>query len=213
MQKINNLILVGGGGHCKSVIESIESEGNYKIAGISDIASRQGETISGYMVNYADEQLNIMAKDDFTFLITVGQIRNPIPRRILFEKLKSAGANMATIIDPTAVVSPRSTIGEGSVILRQTFINAGVTIGKNCILNTSAIVEHDSIIGNHVHISTKAVVNGDCHIGDNCFIGSGAIISNGVSICTDTIIGAGTVVFRSITQPGTYLGNPARKIK
>jgi len=213
MQKINNLILVGGGGHCKSVIESVESEGKYKIAGISDIATRKGISISGYPVIYADEELEALVNKDFKFLITVGQIRNPLPRRMLYEKLKSAGAGMATILDPTAIISPRATIGEGCVILRQTFVNAGVVIGENCILNTGAIVEHDSIIGSHVHISTKAIVNGDCHIGDNCFIGSGAIISNGVSICADTLIGAGTVVFKSITQPGTYMGNPARKIK
>ena len=213
MNKTRELVLLGGGGHCKSVIESIELEGNYTIAGISEQPSRKGEKISGYNVFTTDDEIEVLAKEGYSFLITVGQIRNPMPRKLLFEKLKSCNAKIATITDPTAVVSPRSVIGEGSVVLRHTFVNAGAVIGTNCIINTSAIVEHDSIIGNNVHISTRAIVNGDCKIGDNCFIGSGAIIINGVSICSDTLIGASAVVFRSITKPGTYMGNPARMVK
>lgn len=209
----NKLFLLGGGGHCKSVIESIEAEGKYEIAGISEMPERLGESFSGYPVNATDSDLERLTAEGYSFLITVGQIRNPLPRKRLFEKLKSLGAEVASICDPAAVVSSRSSIGEGTVILRHSFVNSGAVIGHNCIINSGAIVEHDTIIGNNVHISTRAIVNGDCKVGDNCFIGSGAIIINGVSICADTLIGASAVVFRSIHIPGTYVGNPATLVK
>ena len=207
------IILVGGGGHCISVIESLERSGNFEIAGISDIKERMGETISGYQVLFQDDQLPSLVQANKEFLITIGHIKSPLPRIRLYDHLKSLNAKLLTLIDTDALVSKRARIGEGTAILRNCFVNAGAQIGVNCIINSGAMVEHNSIIGDHVHVSTGAIVNGDCEIGDGCFIGSGAIISNGVKICSGTLIGAGSVVFRDISVPGTYMGNPARFIK
>ena len=209
----HSIVLLGGGGHCHSVIESIEKSGEFVIAGILAPLPHTGEKVSGYPVIGTDDDIPRLAALGHAFLITVGHIRNSMPRQKLFELLKSMDTSIATVIDPTAVVSERAEIGEGTVILRHAFVNAGVKTGNNCIVNTGAMVEHDSIIGNHVHISTGAIVNGDCTIGDHCFIGSGAIISNNLNICANTLVGAGTVVLKSITRPGIYLGNPAQFIK
>jgi sugar O-acyltransferase (sialic acid O-acetyltransferase NeuD family) len=212
MDKIN-LVLLGGGGHCHSVIESIEQTGKFNIAGILEPFPGKGEFINGYPVIGTDDDIPGLVSQGMSFLITVGHIKNPVPRQKLFELLKLHNAPIETITDPSAVVSSRSHIGEGSVILRNAFVNSGASIGNNCIINTGAIVEHDAHIGNFVHISTGSIVNGDCTIGDNCFIGSGAVLSNNISICSDTLIGAGTVVLKSIAEPGIYLGNPAQHIK
>jgi len=208
-----SIVLLGGGGHCHSVIESIEKSGEFRIEGISEPSPHTGATVCGYPVMATDDDIPRLAELGHAFLITIGHIRNPLPRQKLFELLKSLNANIVKVIDPTAVVSERAVIGEGTVILRHAFVNAGAEIGSNCIINTGAMVEHDSKIGNHVHISTGAIVNGDCTIGDKCFIGSGAIISNNLSICENTMVGAGAVVLNSITKSGTYLGNPASFIK
>lgn len=212
MEKIN-LLLVGGGGHCHSVIESIESTGAYSIIGISDMPGKAGTLVSGYKVITSDEEIPSIQPTGFRCVITVGQIKTVAPRIKLFDFLKEHNIPLSTIIDRHAIVSTRAVIGEGTVVLRQSFINSGVTIGRNCIINSRAMVEHDSVVGDHVHVSTGAIVNGDCHIGDGCFIGSGAIISNGISIAAGTIVGAGSVVLTHIKTPGTYLGNPARRIK
>lgn len=208
-----SIVLLGGGGHCHSVIESIEKSGEFLIEGISVPLPHMAAKVCGYPVIASDDDIPRLVALGYGFLITIGQIRNPVPRQRLFELLKSLNASIVKVIDPTAVVSERAVIGEGTVILRHAFVNAGAEIGNNCIINTGAIVEHDTRIGNHVHISTGAIVNGDCTIGDNCFIGSGAIISNNMGICENTLVGAGAVVLKPINQPGTYLGNPARLIK
>ncbi len=213
MEKKTNLLLLGGGGHCLSVIESIESTGLFNIIGISDTPDRVGKSILDYKILVSDDQIPNLRIENLKCLITIGQIRTAEPRILAYNFLKNNMHVLATIIDRHSMVSERSSINEGTVILRNSFINSGVVIGHNCIINTGAIIEHSSIIGNHVHISTGAIVNGDCNIGDRCFVGSGAIISNGISVCSDTIIGAGCIVLVDIEVPGTYLGNPARRIK
>ncbi|MDY0341950.1 MAG: acetyltransferase [Lentimicrobium sp.] len=206
------LILLGGGGHCRSVIEAIEHSGDHEIAGILDPDAQAGQTVCGYPVLGNDTLIPTLHQSGHSFIITIGQIKNAAPRIALFDLLQSLNANILTIIDRKAVVSNRSSIGKGTVILRHTFINSNVTIGNNNIINTGAIVEHDSTTGNHVHISTGAIVNGNCNIGNRCFIGTGAIILNNISIADDVLVGAGAVVLRSITKPGVYHGNPARII-
>lgn len=211
MTKIN-LLLIGGGGHCHSVIESIERGDLHTIAAISDIPSKKGTRVLDYLINLSDEEIPQFKLPDLQYLITIGQIKTPEHRIKMYEFLKINNLPLAKVFDPNAVISKRSNIGEGTVVLRNCFINTGVSIGVNCILNTGAMVEHDSRIGNHTHISTGAIINGDCIIGDNCFIGSGAIVSNGLSVCSNVLVGAGSVVFKNIAVPGTYLGNPARRV-
>ena len=202
-----NLILVGGGGHCKSVIEVAESAG-YTILGILDKPEEIGKKVLAYRVIGVDDDISKYV-DKAEFVITVGFIKNPALRIKLYNKILKAGCKLATLIASTAYVSNYAKIGQGTVIMHQAFINAGVEIGENVIINTFANIEHDVCIGNQCHVSTGVMVNGDCKIGDNCFIGSQSVLSNSISVCPNVVIGAGSFVRKSILQTGIYLGNPA----
>ena len=202
-----NLILVGGGGHCKSVIEVAESVG-YNILGILDMPEDVGKQVLEYKVIGTDDEIP-MYVDKAEFVITVGFIKNPATRIKLYNKVKEAGGNLATIIASTARVSKYSTIGEGTVVMHQAFVNAGAHIGANCIINTFCNIEHDAQIGVQCHISTGTMVNGDCKVGDRCFIGSQSVLSNGITIGEDIIVGAASFVRKSISAKGIYSGNPA----
>lgn len=206
-----SLILVGGGGHCKSVIEAAVEAG-YKIGGILEVPSLLGTDVLDYKVTGTDDDIATLAADH-DFIITVGSISDCTLRHRLADKIKKAGGHLATVIAPTATVSRFATVAPGSVILHHATINAEASIGRNCIINTGAIIEHECSIGDFTHVSTAAVVNGDSHIGQNCFIGSNSVVINGISVTNNTVIGAGSVVISSIPQPGTYVGNPAQKIK
>jgi sugar O-acyltransferase (sialic acid O-acetyltransferase NeuD family) len=211
---MKKLILIGGGGHCRSVIDVVEKEAKYKIAGILDVAGMVGREVSGYSVIGTDDAIEEYVKKECMFLITLGQIKSYETRQKLYQKLKDLQASLATVVSPLAYVSDRSMVGEGTVIMHHAVINAGVTIGSNCIINTRALVEHDSVIASHCHISTGALVNGDCSVSEGCFIGSGAILLNGRKVAPQTVIGAGAVITKDIEASGcTYAGNPARKIK
>ena len=203
-----NLILVGGGGHCKSVIEVAESVG-YEIKGILDMPDEVGkEVLPGHKVIGTDDEIPQYV-EECDFIITVGFIKNPALRIKLYNKVKAAGGRLATIIASTAHVSKYAELGEGTVIMHQAFVNAGAKIGDNCIINTFVNIEHDAEVGNQCHISTGTMVNGECKIGENCFIGSQSVCANCIEIASDIILGAGSVVRKSIRVKGIYAGNPA----
>ena len=202
-----NLVLVGGGGHCKSVIDVAESAG-YNILGILDMPEDIGKKVLDYKVIGTDDDIPQYV-DKAEFVITVGCIKNPTTRIKLYNKVKEAGGKVATVIASTAHVSKYSYIGEGTVVMHQAFVNAGAHIGDNCIINTFSNIEHDAQIGDQCHISTGTMVNGDCKVGDRCFIGSQSVLANGVEIGDDVIVGAASFVMQNIMKKGIYFGNPA----
>lgn len=206
--KERNLILLGGGGHCKSVIEVAESVG-YNILGILDCPEKIAKSVFGYNVIGTDSDIPLYV-GKAEFVITVGFIKDPSIRIMLYNKVKEAGGRLATIIASTAHVSRYAILGEGTIVMHLAFVNAGAKIGNNVILNTFTNIEHDVEIGDQCHISTGTMVNGDCKIGKNTFIGSLSVLTNGICIGDDLIIGAGSVVHKSIKTKGIYAGNPVR---
>lgn len=202
-----NLILVGGGGHCKSVIEAAESAG-YNILGVLDTPENVGKQVLAYSVIGTDDDIPLYV-DKAEFIITVGLIKNPAIRIRIYNRIKEAGGKLATIIASTARISKYATVGEGTVIMHQAFVNAGAQIGENCIINTFCNIEHDAHVGAQSHISTGAMVNGDCNVGERVFIGSQSVLANGITIGDDIIVGAASFVRKNISDKGIYSGNPA----
>lgn len=203
------LVLVGGGGHCKSVIEAAESVGR-EIKGILDLPEYFGEDCIGYRIIGTDSDIPLYA-DDCEFIVTLGFITNPDHRIQLHRLIEEAGGSLGTVIASTANVSRHAEVASGSVVLHNANINAGARIGRGCIINTGANIEHDVTVGDYCHVSTGAMVNGDCNIGNSTFIGSGAVIANGIKIRDNVVVGAGAAVCADITEEGTYVGVPARK--
>ncbi len=207
------LILVGGGGHCKSCIDVIEQEGKYDIIGILDLPDKQGEKILSYEIIGNDNDYEKYINEGCEFLITVGQIKSAIIRKTIFEKLNVLNVKMATVISPRAYISQYVVLGKGTIAMHNVFVNAGANVGTNCILNSNCNIEHDVIIGNHCHISTGTFVNGDCKIGNEVFIGSNATISSQVNVGNNVVIGAGTLVIKSISNNQKAVGVPSKIIQ
>lgn len=103
-------------------------------------------------------------------------------------------------------------IAEGSIICPGTIITQHVGIGKHVVINLNCTIGHDTIIGDFTTVSPGANISGNVYIGENCYIGSNAVIREKINICDDVTIGAGAVVVKDITEPGTYVGNPCKKI-
>jgi sugar O-acyltransferase (sialic acid O-acetyltransferase NeuD family) len=213
MIKRRKLILVGGGGHCKSCIDVIESTEQYEITGILDIPERIGHKVLNYDIIDCDDNMDLYIQSDILFLTTVGQIKSPEKRISLHNKVKGRGGKFVSIISKTAHTSEYATIGTDTVIMHQAFVNANAEIGRGCIINTFANIEHDVIVNDFCHISTGAIINGGCIIGEKTFIGSGSVIINDITIFPETIIAAGSVVVKDIKEKGIYGGNPARLLK
>lgn len=177
------IILVGGGGHCRSCIDVIETGKTFSIAGIVEQPGKENSgPVLGHPVIGIDNDLETLKKQYDYALITVGQVGSSNVRRRLFNKLKQTGFILPVVNSPLAHVSKHAIIDEGTIIMHQVIVNAGAHIGKNCILNTGCIVEHDVKIGDHAHISTGTVLNGGCIVGDECFIGSNATVVHEVNL-------------------------------
>ncbi|HLP80424.1 MAG TPA: NeuD/PglB/VioB family sugar acetyltransferase [Nitrosomonas sp.] len=186
------LILIGGGGHCASCIDVIEQVNRFEIAGIVDTAP-SGKDILGYQFLGNDDDLSYLRSGCDFALITVGQIRSPQIRIRLFERAKSLGYVLPTIISPRAYVSKHASIGEGTIVMHDALINSRVTIGNNCIVNTKALIEHDAIVGDHCHISTAAVINGGVVVGAGSFVGSNAVTKESVVTEENAFIKSGSI--------------------
>jgi len=205
----NKIILIGGGGHCKSVIDVIESSNEYIIEGIIDKPEFVGNKISGYNIIGSDSEIEKFASEGRNFHITIGSIKSNSVRVGLYNEIINKGGKFPAIISSKAHVSRFAKISDGSIIMHNVVINSGAFINKNCIINTGAVIEHDVKVGNNCHISTGVFINGDCTIGDDCFIGSNSTIIQGISIAKKNIIGAGSVVLKNTKADSLYIGVPA----
>lgn len=191
---MKSLILVGGGGHCKAVIDVIEAGGIFQIAGIIDKPSLLGSQVLGYDVIGTDDDLPELRKKYDYALVTVGQIKTPNIRMNLFAQLKALGFTLPTIVSPRSYVSKHAEVGEGSVIMHDAMVNVGVEIKRNCIINSKALIEHDAKVGDHCHISTSVTLNGSVTVEQGSFVGSGAVTREGVVISKMSFIKAGSLV-------------------
>ena len=203
---MNSLILAGGGGHCSSCIDVIESEGKYRIHGIVQPISENQESLLGYPVIGEDNDIPELISKGLHVLVTVGQLKSPDIRVKLYRYLKEIKAPMPIIISPNSHVSSHATLQEGTIVMHGAIVNAGTHVSENCIVNSQALLEHDVFVDSHTHISTGARVNGGVKIGKGCFIGSGAVIREGIEIGDGSVIGAGKAVFENVAT-GSVLRN------
>jgi sugar O-acyltransferase (sialic acid O-acetyltransferase NeuD family) len=188
------LLVIGAGGHCRSLIESIESTHRYEIAGMVGLENEVGQSILGYRVLGSDHNLQELVSEIPLAVVAVGQIGSAALRIRAYDQLMAKGAELATVVASTATVSRYAEIGAGSVVMHGAIINAGARIGVNCIINSRALIEHDAVVGDHCHVSTAAVLNGGASLGRESFLGSGSITHQCVRIGDRCVIGAGVIV-------------------
>jgi sugar O-acyltransferase (sialic acid O-acetyltransferase NeuD family) len=144
---------------------------------------------------------------DFIVAIGNGKIRKKVQEAVMKNRL-----TVVSLVHPAATGADDVKIGKGTVVMAGAVINPSVQIGEGCIINTCASVDHDCLLEAYVHISVGAHVAGTVTIGQQTWVGAGAIVSNNVAIHAECIIGAGAVVIKDITESGTYIGVPAKKM-
>ena len=204
---MTRIIVIGGGGHCRSCIDVIEAENLHQIAGIIQPTVDGEADVMGYPVIASDQDLALLRESYTHAFIGIGQIKTASVRQQKFDVLCDLGYELVSVISPHAYVSPHSSMGRGSIIMHHAVVNAGAVVGDNCIVNNLALVEHDVVVGKHCHISTGARVNGGVRIGEGSFVGSGSVIKHGVAIGAGAVIGAGLTVLKDVPS-GVVMGKP-----
>ena len=189
---MKKLLLVGAGGHSKSVIDVIENKNEWKIEGLVGRKSEVGKKILGYPIIATDNDLKKFRKEFIYAFIAIGQIKTSDVRKSVAEKLESLSYEIPNIISSFSIMSERSLIGFGNFIGHGAILNTSVEIKNHCIINSKALLEHDVIVNSFCHISTGVILNGDVEIGEGSFIGSGSIIREGIKIPPYSVISAGS---------------------
>lgn len=211
----NRILLVGGGGNCKSIIDVLLENGEFTDIGIVDNKPNT-IPIDNKKVVYLGQDSDLQNLFDSGWrsaFISIGSVGDTSIREKIYSNLKNIGFSFPNIISNKSIVSNNCILGYGVFVGKGAIINVGSKIGNCCIINTGSVVEHDCCIGDLVHISPGAVLCGGVSVGSNSHIGAGSTIKQYVSIGNNTIIGMGSVVVGDIGSNCVCYGNPCRFIK
>ena len=196
---MEDIILLGLGGHAHSVVDSIEQSGKYNIVGFLDTEEMRGKRYKDYCVLDTDDALQkYFDRGLRNAFVTIGFMGHGIVRNRLYQRLKDIGYILPNIIDRTAVLSENVILEEGIFVGKKAVINANAVIKKMCIINTGAIVEHDCRINSFSHIAVGTVLCGGVLVGEQTFIGANATVIQEKIIGKHCIIGAGTIVNKNV---------------
>ena len=202
---MKDIIIMGAGDLGKDVawlIERInEKSPEWNLLGFTE----KGEMseFQGYPVLGTDDVI-----ENYEDIYVVCALANTAVRERIIDTLPS-NANVATLIDPTAIIHRTAQIGEGSMIFAGALVGIEAKVGKQCVILYNAAVNHDVEVGDYTTVYPNATISGRCVVGKYCEIGTGASIIQHVSICDNAKIGVGAAVFTNIKHPGTTVGNPA----
>lgn len=207
------VIVIGAGGHAKVIIDIIEKENKYEIAGIIDNNPKLwGSKLLGYEILGNEDKLKEIAQNNNEIKVIIG-IGNNKDRERINGIIDSLNIPLGKALHPSAQISRNVSIGDGTVIMANVAINIDTKIGKNCIINTGATLDHDNVLEDYVHISPGSHLAGNVTIGEYTHIGTGVSIIPGKYVGSNSIIGAGSTVIKDLPDNVVAVGVPAKVIK
>ncbi len=191
------LAIYGKSGHGKVIADIAHANGFKEIIWIDDDSSKEDTlTLLHFKESYLDIPIALGIGDNKT-------------RQKIYTKIIQNSLKVATLIHPSAIISPSAKIQEGSVVMANVIVNADSYIGIGVILNSACVIEHDNIISNFAHISPNVALAGNVNIGEYTHIGIGSSVIQGITIAKESIIGAGSSVICDIADNVVAVGSPA----
>ncbi len=211
MKAKEKLIVFGAGGHAKVVIDAIEQQGSYDIAGLLDDDPKHADKrFFGYPVLGTRADLPALLSAQLCHaIVTIGDNAS---RAAVAAHLAQQGWRFASAVHPRAYVARGVEIGPGCVVMAGCVVNADASLGAHVIINTGATVDHDCRIGDAVHIAPGCHLCGGVSVGSGSLLGAGASVTPGVNIGRNAIIGAGSTVIRDVADEARVSGSPARPL-
>ncbi len=211
---MEDIFIIGSGGHAKVIIDIVEKDGLYNILGLLNAQPNIGEKILGYEVLGKDTDLAKFAKshaikgviiavgDNFTRSKVVARIRKENPELSFF-----------SAIHPQTAIARDVKVGQGTVIMAGVSVNINSTIGEFCILNTNASLDHDSVMSDFSSLAPGVTAGGECEIGAYSAINIGAVLLPRIKVGEHSVVGAGALVNKSLGSFEVAYGSPAKKIR
>lgn len=212
-QSADAIVVVGGGGHAKVVISILRKLKRHRILGYTDL--KDNGALVGVSYLGSDRELVALSAGPkkLNAALAVGQVGLGEFRYELWMRLHSPALSFPWIVSPDAIVNEEVSGGEGAVVMDGAVINSGAIIGRGAIVNTNSTIEHDVVLDDWVHVAPGATISGGVTVGRFSMIGTGATVIEGIKIAAGCMVGAGATVVHDLTEPGVYVGSPARRIK
>ncbi len=208
---MDDIVLIGGGGHAKVLISIIKKSRQFNIIGYLDLVDKRD--VLGVKYLGLDNKLESLTTAGLKIAamgigkIDCSELRMNVVSNILKYKIK-----FPPIISKDCIINESVKVNKGVQVFDGAIINSGSVLSEYCIINSKALVEHDCSIGKFTHIAPGVTISGNVTIGSNVLLGAGSILIQGINICDNVVIGAGSVVVRDIVESGIYVGNPCRRI-
>lgn len=207
---MRELRIIGAGGHGRVVADIAEAAGHWDSICFLDDRFPDGGRVDDWEVLGDVASLEATVDDTAEYLVAIGDNR---ARESLCGRILREGRRLATLVHPSAVVSPRARIEAGTVVFAGVVVNIGAVVEQGVILNSGCLVEHDCRVGAFSHIAPGALLAGDIQIGERAWVGIGASVRNGIRIGPDSTIGAGAAVIRDVEPGATIVGVPGSELR
>jgi sugar O-acyltransferase (sialic acid O-acetyltransferase NeuD family) len=216
---IDDVVVYGTAGTARDIVEAMEAANaarrRWNILGfLDDNPDLLGQEVMGYPVLGGGGALEAMpALRAVKVVLGMGNDRKLLIRKTVRDRLRLAADRFPVIVHPTAVVSRRIQIGEGTVFLSGSFCSNLTTVGRHVLVLPGTIIAHDAVVGDYVSFSGNVTTGGGIRIGEGSYLGQGASIIPRVRIGARCVVGMGAVVIREVPDGATVVGNPARVIR
>lgn len=201
------LLIIGASGHGKVVADIALKIGKWEDIVFLDDNESIKRSMGIEVIDTSEHVFKYI--NEYEIFVGIG---DNMTRQLLQQKLQTVGAKIPTLIHPDTVIGTQVEIGKGSVVMAGAIINCCTKIGKGCIINTGSTIDHDNCIEDFVHISPGSHLAGAVSVGKESWLGIGSVVSNNIKIISNCQIGAGSVVVKDVTEPGIYIGVPARRV-
>lgn len=202
---IETLFIYGNGGFGKEVFDIAKR--TKKFENIYFLDDNNSSSINVFSL---EEAINFSNNNSAKFILGIG---DPSTRIVLYNKLLKHKCELTSIVDPTAIISDKASIGKGVVICAFGIVGPDTIIGNNVVLNVQGIIGHDINICDHCVLSSQVNIGGGSTIGQGSYIGMASIVKEGIEIGDGSVLGMGSSLHRNLDSNLIAMGNPARPLK
>lgn len=204
------IYILGIGGSTPLFIDLAEACG-YSVKGLYHYNdTRTGEIDHGFTILGSFDDLYKQNIQNKNFMLSMGDMHI---RQVVAEKLLSLGANIPTMVHPSAQISRFSKISDSGVLIGAgCIIQADCQIASHVVIRDMALICHQVRIDEYCFVGPKALVGAHTSLEKSSFIGQGAILISGKvsNVGEKATIGAGAVVTKPVEEKDTVIGFPAK---
>jgi UDP-perosamine 4-acetyltransferase len=204
------LIVIGGGGHAKVIVDMLIERAEYWLAGCITHEADAADVLGLPILGDDDALAGVYASGVRHAFVAIGNNRVRADR---LQYARAIGFTIVNAISSYAILSTRVRLGAGIAIMPGAVINVDSVVEDGAIINTGATVDHDCRIGACAHIAPGTHLAGNVTVGEGAFLGIGTAVIPRRTIGAWATIGAGSAVVRDIGEGVTAVGVPARVIK